>query len=1121
MPDAEPAVNPPSMVVGQLLTLKVADGGRPTPEAWELFCDKMDSFFRVNAVPAANQRDWLLSCPGDYIISTLKKLKSNREAFLALTYAQAIQLLNTHIEPPKSKFYSRIAIYSRKQAKGERVREYVAELCKLAADCGFRKEDFDLEVLCVLVCNMRDLELQQRLWSQPNLTLDSAVLQIEASESASDYLVKMRNVSNVNASSSNVQTINKANHYRAELKGQQQQSARGAHTQQQRVTSQAGASSSSSLPKCWRCDRGRHAPADCRYKTAKCNFCGNVGHIKPACRKFKGQGNKGGVSQRVQNVVVDQGHEPSVEDYWNSIDWCLSVHPVLNNDSSDNIPKPCLITILINQVPLNMEIDSGSGVSFIGRDIYDSCFRDIPMRDPQLMLKAWNSSTLPVSGQINVTATLGHKSAELPLLIMATRGSSLLGRQWFAAVGIQSPSPASRVLHASPLETSTLDATRLPDQIKEFGTCLFDSSLGTYSGPPVRVHLRTDAVPQFRRARPVALAVRDRASVAVDSLLGTVLSPTCHSQWASPAVYVIKPSGDVRLCIDYSSTVNAHIDRDVYPLPSVDEMLSRLSGQSHYTKLDLRNAFLQLTVDDATSKLLTVNNHKGLFNVLRMPPGLSSAPAIFQRTLESQFGDLEWVVIYLDDMVITAQSESQIWERTRQVMARLLALGLNLRLEKYLFAVKVLPFIGYIVSVLGVKPSDEKIRPLLLARSPSNRNELQVYLGAINYYDRFFANKSHHFHPLYLLLRAGTPWRWTVVVEQAIQFVRNTLSSHVIDHEATAVLFGLKKCRFYCAGRKVTIIVDHKPLTGIFRGAGKPIPEVLSPRILRLCLEAAAFDYTFIYREGKKHANADFCSRFPVEPAPASTPEEPAIVMFVSAGTQGAPVFADAIARETAADPLLSQVVVAIERGIPRQKLSKELRAYVVGQPGALAVQAGCILFGARVVIPAALRPQVLQRLHQHHQGIVKTKAVARSYCWWPQINSDIENLVAVYQVNASVITVQRLEQKFSAHTYKPTASNLLSLHHTTLQVMEWPNEQQYLQGRKGEKWLPGVVVGCEGTRILTIQCPDRSIVRRHLDQVRRRSPCMDNDPRSCSQEDDIAVKAALAAAEAARERYQ
>jgi hypothetical protein len=64
------------------------------------------------------------------------------------------------------------------------------------------------------------------------------------------------------------------------------------------------------------------------------------------------------------------------------------------------------------------------------------------------------------------------------------------------------------------------------------------------------------------------------------------------------------------------------------------------------------------------------------------------------------------------------------------------------------------------------------------------------------------------------------------------------------------------------------------------------------------------------------------------------------------------------------------------------------------GPQGALTVCSGCILFGTRVVIPTSLRSQVLQRLHQHHQSIVRTKAVARNYCWWPGMDADIEKVV-------------------------------------------------------------------------------------------------------------------------------
>ncbi|KAF4517451.1 hypothetical protein B566_EDAN004489 [Ephemera danica] len=164
----------------------------------------------------------------------------------------------------------------------------------------------------------------------------------------------------------------------------------------------------------------------------------------------------------------------------------------------------------------------------------------------------------------------------------------------------------------------------------------------------------------------------------------------------------------------------------------------------------------------------------------------------------------------------------------------------------------------------------------------------------------------------------------------------------------------------------------------------------------------------------------------------------------------------------------------------------------MVGQPGALAVQAGCIFFGASVVIPSALRPQVLRRLHQHHQG-----------CQVCAVRQPDPPKLPMISWPLTTKPMQRIHLDFFGPMF-----NCYFL-------------DMYLQRGWGEKWLPGVVVGHEGTRILTIQCPDRSVVRRHLDQVRRRSPCMDNDPRSCSQEHYISKKAALAAAEGARERLQ
>lgn len=479
-------------------------------------------------------------------------------------------------------------------------------------------------------------------------------------------------------------------------------------------------------------------------------------------------------------------------------------------------------------------------------------------------------------------------------------------------------------------------------------------------------------------------------------------------------------------------------------MPRLEDLFSTLSGGQFFTKLDLSQAYQQVLLEENAKQYLTINTHRGLFQYTRLPFGVSSAPSIFQRIMDSLLQGLKQVCVYLDDILITGKTKEEHLRNLEEVLKRLQQAGLRLKRKKCQFLQPSVQYLGYKIDKKGLHPTEEKVKAIKEAPRPKNVGELRSYLGLIN--GKFLKDLSTMLAPLYRLLKKETQWHWGEEQEQSfneskrwlhservlahydpqkdlvlccdashyglgavlchrleqdtdkpIGYASRTLTSaeqnySQLEKEGLAVIFGVKHFHQYLYGRSFTIVTDHQPLLGLM-GEKKGVSSMAAARIQRWTMFLSAYQYQLIYRPGRENSNADALSRLPLE---QETEEEglPEEVIFTFKTLATTPVKAAHIALLTGRDPILSRVRNFVLRGWPgdtRQEI--ELQPYY-RRRCELSVVDGCLLWGSRVVIPPSVREIILKELHTGHPGIARMRSLGRSYVWWPSMDKQIEEMI-------------------------------------------------------------------------------------------------------------------------------
>ena len=167
-----------------------------------------------------------------------------------------------------------------------------------------------------------------------------------------------------------------------------------------------------------------------------------------------------------------------------------------------------------------------------------------------------------------------------------------------------------------------------------------------------------------------------------------------------------KITGEVRVCGDYSFTVNPVNFPDLYPLSRINDLLASLAGWESFTKLDLSSAYQQVELDKESKELLTFNTPWGLFQCNRPPFGVSKALAILQRIMDSLLQGVPGNVVYLDSVLVTMKSRVEYLRKLELVLGRLAAASLRLKTSKCALFVPVVDYLGQKIDQEGLHPTD-------------------------------------------------------------------------------------------------------------------------------------------------------------------------------------------------------------------------------------------------------------------------------------------------------------------------------------------------------------------------------------------------------------------------------
>ena len=962
----------------------------------------------------------LLSSCGEKAFSLIQTLISPGDIYdNDINYDFIKNRVLNHLTPKRILHHERHQLHSLTQGS-DPITVFIQRLQDQANRCDLGELRDEL-VLTQFIFGLRETDLREKLLAKSELTLDTAIAECLLDETV------QKAVKPNDASVSAVRTKSSP-----------------------KFSISTGSQRMKRFSKCHSCGKEDHHRNDCKFRKAKCRSCGKIGHIAAVCRAPAERLR----TNELSTQSPDQGELSHV------------IMSASSNNSANLIHVHLKVGNSVERFLLLL-LDSGSQVTIIP---YNSAKRlNLSFSDSVLpKVTAFGGHDVPVIGVIDSLKIANSNCFHSGRVLITSEGTtSILGMDFMTALGYVS-------FQSNPLSFSDakIEASfRIKENASMDGLCFAPRSL--------------------------PFAMKGMVETELQRLLKQgIIYPVENPMMAAPIVPVVKQAGasnPIRICGDYSLTLNKVIDPDQYCIPRLEEILEKVSSSKLYSVLDLSDAYLQVPLSPQSQLFTCISTHIGCFAYKRLQFGVSAAPLIFQEIMDKILNGISNVATYQDDIIIGAPDKNTHDHVLKLVEQRLQKFNFKINAAKSQICKSKVKFLGFVLDSGKLVPDPLRLKAFQSMNVPKDKSQLRSALGTLRHYGLFCKNFSTIARPLYLLLKKNSPWRWSPIHQNAFQKLLQTiplgsirgydqskplfifsdasqdglgfvlshdadqreivwLGSRVltpaeanysnIEREALALVEAVKYFHKFIAGRKFTICCDHRPLQFIFDRKSTQSDRI-SARLQRWAITLRAYDYEIKYIKGELMLTADTLSRIPSNGEPLA-PEVNMLQLNSLADFPSNSTLLQSIAssKDSALQKLKRYIVNGWPNHIPENMLrfSRSREEYTV--------QEGIVFRGLRIVVPADLQNSVLRLLHRDHPGITKMVRLARQYCWWPNIDTDINAFIRgchTCQINA------RKRTRFHLSSWEETRYFLERVH---IDVAHWKDYRLMVLVDSYSKWI-------------------------------------------------------------------